>query len=429
MKMTPDNSAWRSMSIGDLCVRITSGGTPLRSNRSYYDGGTIPWVKTGELKDWYIGDTEEKITAAAIEHSSAKLFPKDTILMAMYGDGRTITSLGILSCEAASNQACCALIVNDEVCKPFFLFYSLMQHRHSLLKLAYGGAQRNLNAKTIRSFEIPVPPLAEQALTESILSAYDYLIENNTRRIKILEQMAQMLYREWFVNFRFPGHEYVKMVESEMGLIPEGWEAKRMDEVAEVIDCLHTKKPEHEENGTGLLLQLFNIGENGKIDLSKKYLVNEEVYKLWTSRIEACAGDCVITNVGRIAAVGQIPVGTKAALGRNMTGIRPKRISPTFLIEYLLSPTMADEVAKKKDAGAIMDSLNVKGIVRLSVPVPPAKMMNEFELRTRPIRRQVEVLVQKNQNLRTTRDLLLPKLVTGEVSVETLEGEALVETV
>jgi type I site-specific restriction-modification system R (restriction) subunit len=221
--MAQPSAVWNSVPIENLCTRITSGGTPLRSNRSFYEGGSIPWVKTGELHDWFVEDTEEKITPEAIEHSSAKLFPKNTILMAMYGDGRTITSLGILRREAASNQACCALIVNDKVCRPLFLFYSLKEHRRSLLKLAYGGAQRNLNAKTIRNFEVPVPPLAEQARIEAILSAYDNLIENNTRRIKILEQMAQMLYREWFVNFRFPGYEKVKMVGSEIGLIPQGW--------------------------------------------------------------------------------------------------------------------------------------------------------------------------------------------------------------
>ncbi len=86
---------WQDVAIEQLCARITSGGTPLRSNRHFYENGSIPWVKTGELKDWYIEDTEEKITEEAVEKSSAKLFPKDTVLMAMYGDGRTITSLGI----------------------------------------------------------------------------------------------------------------------------------------------------------------------------------------------------------------------------------------------------------------------------------------------------------------------------------------------
>jgi type I restriction enzyme S subunit len=292
-----------------------------------------------------------------------------------------------------------------------------------------GVAVPHISESQIRAFHFQLPPAHVQARIVAILRAYDDLIENNTRRIKILEQMAQMLYREWFVNFRFPGHDKVKLAKSEVGEIPIGWELKRMDEVVEVIDCLHSKKPEHIADGSGLLLQLFNIGENGKLDISKRFLVSDSVYKLWTSRIEVRGGDCVITNVGRIAAVAQIPAGLRAALGRNMTGIRPRGITPTYLIEYLLSPYMAAEVSKKKDAGAIMDSLNVKGIVRLTVPMPPPELMQDFEQLSRPLRRQVEVLVQKNLNLRSTLDLLLPKLVSGEVSVEQIEQEVVAEMV
>ena len=95
--------------------------------------------------------------------------------------------------------------------------------------IALGGAQRNLSVKIISNFEVSVPPLPTQQKIASILSAYDDLIENNTRRIKILETMAQTLYQEWFVKFRFPGHEQVQMVESELGLIPEGWLGKLED--------------------------------------------------------------------------------------------------------------------------------------------------------------------------------------------------------
>src|SRR5207244_2740917 len=94
----PDS--WKVQPIDSLCQKVTSGGTPLRSNKDFYNNGTIKWVKTGELKDWYIDDTKEKITTEAVKNSSAKVLPANTILMAMYGDGKTITSLGILRKEA-----------------------------------------------------------------------------------------------------------------------------------------------------------------------------------------------------------------------------------------------------------------------------------------------------------------------------------------
>ncbi|MBL6967091.1 MAG: restriction endonuclease subunit S [Desulfobacteraceae bacterium] len=286
-----------------------------------------------------------------------------------------------------------------------------------------GAAQPKLSQANLKRIELRLPPLPTQRKIASILSAYDDLIENNLRRIKILEEMAQALYREWFVKFRFPGHEKVRMVDSPLGKIPEGWEVSLMKDVVEVIDCLHSKKPEASEEGVGILIQLFNVVDGGKLDFSRKYMISENDYVKWTSRIEVSEGDCVITNVGRIAAVAQMPTGVKAALGRNMTGVRPiaGKLTPTYLIEYLLSPHMEDEVRRKKDAGAIMDSLNVRGIYLLSVPIPCGTLMHDFEAIARPIRRRVELLVEQNYNLRQTRNLLLPKLISGELDVSDLD--------
>jgi len=130
-----------------------------------------------------------------------------------------------------------------------------------------------------------------------------------------------------------------------------------------------------------------------------------------------------VTNVGRIGAVAQIPVSVKAAIGRNMTSIRctSTTITPTYLIEYLLSPHMKSEVQKKSDPGTIMGSLNVRGIVRLNVPIPTPDIISRFEKTVRPIRLRMESLVQQNQNLRKTRDLLLPKLISGQLDVEELD--------
>ena len=111
--------------IESLCRNVTSGGTPSRVNSRYWEDGSIPWFKTAELKDWYVEDAEEKISEEGLANSAAKIFPADTVLMAMYGDGRTITSLGILRNEAATNQACCALISDPAKCHFLYLFYAL----------------------------------------------------------------------------------------------------------------------------------------------------------------------------------------------------------------------------------------------------------------------------------------------------------------
>jgi len=304
-----------------------------------------------------------------------------------------------------------------------FLYYWLLspQGKAELKKCTIGSSQSAYTIVLLKEMDIHLPDIFTQRKISSILSAYDDLIENNLRRIKILEEMAQNLYREWFVKFRFPGYQHTRFTDSPMGQIPEGWAVREMNEIAEVIDCLHSKKPQHIDSGTGLLLQLCNIGDGGKIDLSDKFLIADDDYQKWTSRIEVQAGDCVITNVGRVGAVAQIPTGLKAAIGRNMTAVRPFAVGPTYLIEYLLSPHMIKEVQIKKDAGAIMDSLNVKGIVKLLIPVGPRPMMDLFEGSTRPIRTLIECLTKKKTTLRRTRDLLLPRLVSGDVDVSELE--------
>ena len=145
-------SDWQTLSIEALCERVTSGATPSRSKSRYYKGGSIPWFKTKELDFLRLVDSEEKITDAALRETSAKLFPPGTVLMAMYGDGRTITSLGILEVEAATNQACCAMIPSAKVCDSRFLYYSLSHYRQDFLQIANGGAQRNLSGALIKNF-------------------------------------------------------------------------------------------------------------------------------------------------------------------------------------------------------------------------------------------------------------------------------------
>jgi type I restriction enzyme S subunit len=277
----------------------------------------------------------------------------------------------------------------------------------------------HISGQQILDYEFTLPPTSVQRRIVDILSAYDDLIENSQRRIRILEAMARALYREWFVHFRLPDHERLPRIASPLGDIPQGWEVKEIQEIADVIDCLHSKKPTECVDGVGVLLQLNNIGEAGKLDMREKFRISTEDYAFWTSRVELQAGDCVITNVGRVGAIAQIPEGVRAAPGRNMTAVRPRagRLTPSYLIEYLLSSHMASEVAKKKDLGTIMDSLNVKGIIRLHVPCPPMEVMLRFERIARPIRKRIEVLMEQIQYLRRTRDLLLPRLLSGQTTV------------
>jgi len=199
-----------------------------------------------------------------------------------------------------------------------------------------GAAQPKITQENLNRIPVLVPPVEVLGRTAAILSAYDDLIENNLRRIKILEEMAQALYREWFVNFRFPGHESVRMVDSEQGRIPEGWEVSELSAIATIVDCLHDRKPDRLNAGECLLLHVWNVGRTGKLDLSERFYISEGDYAHWTRRIEVSGGDVTISKTGRVGAVAQIPGGVKATIGRNLVAIRFPR-APTFLLQYLLS--------------------------------------------------------------------------------------------
>jgi type I restriction enzyme S subunit len=217
--------------LSALCDRISSGGTPSRKRPDYFAGDEgHPWVKSQELLDRSIWTTSEHISDDGLAKSSAKYYPPDTVLLAMYG--ANVGQLGYLRVRSTVNQAICALCVDRAVADPHFIFYGLMQERPHLIGQAAGAAQQNLNQDLIRNFQLPLPSLPVQRKIAAVLTAYDDLIENNDRRIKILEEMAQRIYREWFVDFRYPGHRGVPLVKSELGPIPEEWKWRQLEDLA-----------------------------------------------------------------------------------------------------------------------------------------------------------------------------------------------------
>jgi type I restriction enzyme S subunit len=158
----PVPQSWEVCKVGDV-AKIQSGGTPTRENAENWIGGTIPWVKTGEINYCSIHDTEEKITPTGLANSAARLFPKGTLLMAMYGQGITRGRVGLLGIEAATNQACASIRPTDEKrISSVFLYYFFEYHYENLRKLGHGANQRNMNAALIRSFPLSFPKTDEQ---------------------------------------------------------------------------------------------------------------------------------------------------------------------------------------------------------------------------------------------------------------------------
>ena len=216
---------YKKVKISDICSRVTSGGTPLTSVNSYYEPQEIPWLKTGEVNYSRIYKTENHISKEGLNHSSAKLIPENSVIVAMYGQGDTAGRVAINKIPLATNQACCNLIIEPSKADYEFVYYKLITLYQHFISLKSGGAQPNLTAEKIKSMEIQLPPLEIQKEIAKILSSYDELIDNNQKQIKLLEEVTQRLYKDWFIDLRFPGHENAKIVDG----VPEGWEKHNLD--------------------------------------------------------------------------------------------------------------------------------------------------------------------------------------------------------
>lgn len=172
--------------IRDLCLYIGSGSTPSRKHPEFFVGDT-PWLKTKELNDAVVFDTEEKISPQALERSSCKLLPVGAVVMAMYG--ATVGKLGILGRKMTTNQACCAMVPNPELLDNRYLFYWLKQNRKQIQDLSNGAAQQNLSVRTIGTIEIEPPPLGEQVCISRVLGALDDKIAANNSAVESAKRL------------------------------------------------------------------------------------------------------------------------------------------------------------------------------------------------------------------------------------------------
>jgi type I restriction enzyme S subunit len=286
---------------------------------------------------------------------------------------------------------------------------------------SHGSAREIFDWDEMCGTQLPIPSITKQREIVEEYNAIQNRIALNQQLIQKLEETAQAIYKQWFVDFEFPD-EYGKPYKSSGGEmvwneklqkeIPREWATSCLGEICDIIDCLHSKKPNQASNSTGkLLLQISNIGDFGLIDSSNMYHISDTDYKAWTSRIELSVGDCIVTNVG-VDAIAQIPSGFHAALGRNMTGIRVKKEFnfPYFLIVLLLSNYMTSEIEENKDTGTIMQALNVSSIPKLKFLKSDLLTLNKFENKVKVIRLHMETLFKQNLKLIELKNLLLSKL-------------------
>ncbi len=386
-------SNWKNTTIGAIC-ETTSGGTPDRDREDYY-GGNISWLKSGELEDGRITQAEESISQTGLENSSAKIIPKDTLLIALYG--ATAGKVGVLKFESAVNQAICAITTPQNL-RDDFLFYYLIYFRNDLRAKRSGGAQLNLSQGKIKSTTIPLPPLGEQqrivAKIEELFSKLDSGISEleeakaqaNGYRKAILEQAIWgVLTGNWrqenpkLANPReliMNPSEYSPPDGSDLPDIPEDWILATFGDVFEVY-LGSTPKRSNDEYWGGDIHWI----SSGEVEFSR---IKDSEETITQAGLESCSTTLHPPNTVLLGIIGQGKTRGRAAIldieaahNQNTVAIRPKEagISAKYIYYFFMENY---ERTRRLGSGNQQKALSKTRVQNMVFPLPPVEEQNRI---------------------------------------------------
>lgn len=429
-------NTFRNVPLKDICKVIS--GYAFKSE-SFKTGGNTPVIKIKNIK---IG-TASLEDAGYVDSSFLNRVDKkykvlgDDILISLTGSHMTqpnsvVGRVGRYPSKypvALLNQRAGKIIPNKELVNKTYLFYALLGDdvRSEIAQMAHGAAsQANVSPSQVESVEIPLPDLELQRKIGSVLQNYDILIENNNRRIAILEDMAQSLYREWFVNFRYPGHKdnhdadgNPKLVDSPLGLIPEGWAIVEIGSIAKVKGGKRLPKGKKvlDSKTNYPYLRVKDFSDTG-IDRADIKYIDEESH-LATKRYVISSKDIYISIAGTIGRVGVVPSDLD---GANLTENAAKICELTeqfyqyYLLRYLRSFTGKKNV-QSRASGSSQPKLALYKITEIPIVIPTKQILEKFHKNSYSLNKQIEVFDRANLNLKKQRDTLLPKLISGKIKL------------
>ena len=382
---------------------VHSGGTPSTGNPDYWDGD-VAWVTPKDLSvhtGVYIGQGDRCITQQGLSRSSACLLAADTVILSSRAP---VGYVAIAKSPLATSQGCKNLRCRTAVAHPLYVYYLLKNSTSILESHATGSTYKELSTSRLENITFPLPAnIADQITIASILSSYDALIENNRRRIRLLEQAARMLYEEWFVRLRFPGHEGMTVTNG----VPEGWERKPLsalcNEVRESVD------PKTLPPDTAYI---------GLEHMPRRSITLNE----WTSSVGVEStklafreGDVLFGKIRPYFHKVGFTL-TDGIASSDAIVIRPADPDDyEYLLLLLSSDGFVSLASKTVREGSKMPRADWRFLSASDVPVPAPPVLNAFRRVIRPVLDQLRNLALSNRRLAAARDLLLPRLMNGEM--------------
>lgn len=424
---------WSKTTLGNVCDEvggvIQTGPFGSQLHRSDYTEEGTPVVMPKDILEGQI--ITEGIARIGSEHvrrlSKHKLSAGDIV----YGRRGDIGRQALISIKEEGwlcGTGCLRISLGETVLNPKFLHYYLRQQEVIawITNQAVGATMPNLNTGILRSIPICFPPLPIQRRIADILSAYDELIENNQRRIKILEEMARGLYREWFVKFHFPGHKSVPLVESELGPIPEGWEIATLG--SQLASLESGSRP---KGGVGGIergipsIGAENINGIGYHNFESEKFIPGDFFDSMCKGVVHDRDVALYKDGAYIGKSSYFRDGfphEKCAVNEHVFLLRThsERLDQNALYLWLCQPDTVSAI-RAKNANAAQPGINQKTVRSLDIIVPSPHIAGKFDSIVEPMLSRIATLAKINQNLRRTRDLLLPRLMSGKVDLEELE--------
>ena len=406
---------WRTYRIGEICKRVCSGGTPKSTEQTYYNGD-IPWLNTKEINFNRISSTEKCITQSGLDNSSAKWIDKNSVIVAMYG--ATAAKVAINTIPLTTNQACCNLSIDENIADYRFVYFWLCANYATLASLANGGAQQNLNAQQIKDFEIRLPDLATQQKIADILWSLDDKIICNCAINDNLEQQAQELFKHWFVDFT--PFKDGKFINSELGLIPEGWMVVSLDEMTSKFGTgLNPRQNFKLGEGTNFYVTIKNMSDNRVYLNDKCDRVTDEAIEKINKRSKLQKGDLLfsgIGTIGRVAMITENPINWNTS--ESVFNMHPSEGYSTEFLYVLLLSDGFQQYVKIHSQGGVQQGIRMSSLKQYQIALPSRETMKIFDNVIAPIISIIREKEQENDRLVILRDTLLPKLMSGEINVD-----------
>lgn len=411
-------SEWTKKTIKSL-GRVVTGKTPPKDEPHYFDGEEL-FISPKDL-DWnqlFVSETATRVSLKALEKFRNQVIPKNSVLFTSLSFG--FGKMGISSRPSLTNQQINSVVVNSK--SDFHFVYYLLKACTPFIFAYNSGIDTPIVPKSVfENIELRCPQYSEQRKIAAVLWAYDELIENNKRRIVLLEKLAEEIYREWFVRLRFPGHAHVKVAKR----VPIGWGFEKASKFFGLVKGKSYAADEITDDPQDMpfiSLKSFNRGGGYRADGLKYYsgrFRDEQLVRqddVVVALTDMTQDRAVVGRPARIPSLG----GRCAVISLDAVKLVPHNINATFLYAYMKYSGFSDFI-KEFANGANVLHLKPELITKQRIVVPHRELQDEFAQKVHPLYAQMDLLSEVITCLNVLRDILLPRLISGKLSVENLD--------